>query len=158
MCFASSERNVNQPAPRAAKSAALLQNAGGAFTCGANPKPTRLTSQARLRPKCIRIFSPLFLSRQSQESRGVFSLRGGRRRMEVALTSRCSLGRPAAGMQGVFCLAWSSEVIQGGRFTLKWDTKTGKKMSQFATMLNVGDDKGRNANVPEVGHCWKSVM
>lgn len=54
--------------------------------------------------------------------------------MEVALTSRCSLGRPAAGMQGVFCLAWSSEVIQGGRFTLKWDTKKEKKMSQFAKM------------------------
>lgn len=37
-------------------------------------------------------------------------------------------------MQGVFCLAWSSEVIQGGRFALKWDTKKEKKMSKLATM------------------------
>lgn len=45
----------------------------------------------------------------------------------LALTSRCPLGSPAAGMQGIFCLAWSSEVIQGDRFTLKWETKKENK-------------------------------
>lgn len=58
MCFAPSKRNVNQPALRAAKSAALLQNVGGAFTGGANPKPTHLVSQARLRPERLRILFP----------------------------------------------------------------------------------------------------
>lgn len=58
LCFAPSEWNVNQPAPRAAKSAALLQNASGAFAGIANPKPTCLTSQARLRLKRLCVFFP----------------------------------------------------------------------------------------------------
>lgn len=58
MCFAPSKQNVNQPALRAAKSTALLQNVGGAFTGGANPKPTRLASQTRLRPERLSIFFP----------------------------------------------------------------------------------------------------
>lgn len=49
-------QDVNQLAPPAAKSGALLQNGSGAFASGANPKPTRLTSQARLRLERLHIF------------------------------------------------------------------------------------------------------
>lgn len=92
---------------------------------------------SRLKPDCVSNISALFfffssfLFQQNHESRAVFSLCGEHRRWgrrTLALTSsRCPLRRPAAGMQGVFCLARSSEVIQGGRFTLRWETKTERK-------------------------------
>lgn len=44
----------------------------------------------------------------------------------AALTSWCPWARPAAGMQGVFCLARGFEVVQGSRFALKCDTKRKK--------------------------------
>lgn len=129
MCYAPSERNVNQPAPWAAKSAVLLQNASGAFAGGANPKPTCLTSPTRLCLEHLPVFFPPYSSRVMNPILFFHCACRGCGLRSLALTSRCLLGRPAAGMQGIFSLAWSCEVIQGGRFTLKWETKNKKKMS-----------------------------
>lgn len=80
-----SERNVNQPAPRAAKSAALLQNASGAFAGGVNPKPTCLASQARLRLEHLPVFIFYFFCPSS------FS-----RVMNLVLFSHCVVSVEAA--------------------------------------------------------------
>lgn len=54
----------------------------------------------------------------------------------AALTSWCPWACPAAGMQGVFCLARGFQVVQGSRFALKCDTKKKKGVKTFTIQVN----------------------